>query len=187
MAWSSPTETSGFCYVFLFLALSALELIKWMICISCPALLLLPCSAKMITKRLSQIFLSRKISQLCEIKDAVLLQGWTTLCRRQNKGPVRGTTPEKRKKSWWRRWSQGVQKAKAIISFEIIVTSFCSHTQEPHTFLRLHHSAGYLDLRGGFSAFIRDFTQRLFWESLEFTLWILKHPVYLDFQGKIIP
>lgn len=75
MARSSPTETSGFCYVFLFLALSALELIKWMICISCPALLLLPCSAKMITKRLSQIFLSHKISQLCERKDAVLLRG----------------------------------------------------------------------------------------------------------------
>lgn len=75
MACSSPTEISGFCYVFLFLALSVLELIKWMICISCPALLLLPRSAKMITNRLSQIFPSHKISQLCKIKDAILLQG----------------------------------------------------------------------------------------------------------------
>lgn len=75
MACSSPTEISGFCYMFLFLALSVLELIKWMICISCPALLLLPCSAKMITNRLSQIFLSHKLSQLCEMKDAILLQG----------------------------------------------------------------------------------------------------------------
>lgn len=166
MACSSPTEISGFCYVFLFLALSVLELIKWMICISCPALLLLPCSAKMITNRLSQIFLSHKISQLCEIKDAILLQRWTKLCKRQNEGPVRGTTPGKRRKSWRKPWSQGVQKAKAIISLEIIIMSFCNHGQEPHTFLTLCHSLGHLDLRGWFSAFIWEFTLRHFWESL---------------------
>ena len=120
MVCSSPTEISGFCYMFLFLALSVLELIKWMICLSCLALLLLPCSAKMITNRSSQIFPSHKISQLCEIKDAILLQGWTKLYKRQNEVAARGTTTGKRGKNWWRRWSQGTQKAKAIISLEII-------------------------------------------------------------------
>lgn len=150
MACSSPTEISGFCYVFLFLALSVLELIKWMICISCPALLLLPCSAKMITKRLFQIFPSHKISQLCEIKDAILLQGWTKLCKRQNEGSLRSMTPGKREKNWWRWWPQEMQKAKAVMSLEIIIISFCNHSEEHHTFPPLHHNPEHLDLIGQF-------------------------------------
>jgi len=77
---------SGFCYMFLFLALSVLELIKWVICISCPALLLLPCSAKMITNLSSQISPSHKTSQLCEIKDAILLRAEQNCTGEKTKG-----------------------------------------------------------------------------------------------------
>lgn len=75
MGCSSPTEISGSCYVFLFLALSVLELIKWMICISRPALLLLPCSARMRTNCLSSVFPPTKHPSYVIKKDAILLQG----------------------------------------------------------------------------------------------------------------
>lgn len=128
MVCSSPMEISGSCYVFLFLALTVLKLIKWMIYISCPALLLLPCSAKMITKSLFQIFLSHKISQLCEIKDAILLQSWTKLCKRQNEWSLRIMTLGKWRKKLVEIMVLGNSKSKSSCElgnyYFIIVRNF---------------------------------------------------------------
>lgn len=116
MACSRHTERSGLCYMFLFLALSVLELIKWVICISCPALLLLPCSAKMITNLSSQISPSHKISQLCEIKDAILLRAEQNCMGEKTKGPGAGKQRES-----WRRWSWGIKNRKHVPAWKLFV------------------------------------------------------------------